>query len=215
MSGDVARRPAAMTRAGARTSSAVCTKLSATRSTPSARPNRRSSTSFAVSADAGSAHARRVDALVLRRARRRSRPPSSRPRSPSLARPAARSGRRRAAGGRRAATDRDQLGVRASKMRPGRAGASPVAMRSVVAVRRACSGRPPASGPVRIFGPLRSCRMATDAARRSAAARMRRTTCRVRLVRAVREVEPEHVDAGRDQRVELSHPCRRPGRRWR
>ena len=43
----------------------VCTKLSATMSTPSDRPNLRSSISFAVSAAAGSSTPGRVDALVL------------------------------------------------------------------------------------------------------------------------------------------------------
>ena len=49
-------RPASPMIARARaTSSAVCTKLRATKSTPSLRPKRRSSTSLSVSADAGSA----------------------------------------------------------------------------------------------------------------------------------------------------------------
>ncbi len=55
---------------------------------------------------------------------------------------------------------------------------------------------------MRIFGPPRSWRIATSRPARAAAARMRANVARLRLVRAVREVQAEDVGAGRDERVE-------------
>ena len=64
-------------------------------------------------------------------------------------------------------------------------------------------GRPPSSRPVRIFGPPRSCRIATSRPARAAPPRARARTSRAcDLVRAVREVEPDDVGAGGDERVE-------------
>ena len=71
------------------------------------------------------------------------------------------------------------------------------------------SGRSPASGPVRIFGPLRSCMMATCRPACDAISRMRAKLSACDCVGAVREVEPEHVDAGGDERVE--HVAARAG----
>ena len=44
---------------------------------------------------------------------------------------------------------------------------------------------------------------------------MRAKRLGVRLVRAVREVQPEHVDAGGNQRVEHFAAARWQDRRWR
>ena len=53
----------------------------------------------------------------------------------------------------------------------------------------------PASGPVRIFGPLRSCMIATCRPACAATLADAREGLGMRLVRAVREVEPEDIDA--------------------
>ena len=63
-------------------------------------------------------------------------------------------------------------------------------------------GAPFSSRPVRIFGPLRSCSTATERPPAIGGGADARVDRGVRLVRAVREVEPEDVDAGGDQLVE-------------
>ena len=64
--------------------------------------------------------------------------------------------------------------------------------------RRRCSstGRRPFSRPVRIFGPLRSCSIDTTFVARAAAARILVKRLGVRLVSAVRKIQPADVDAG-------------------
>ena len=66
-----------------------------------------------------------------------------------------------------------------------------------VAGREACSGAAAFERPVRILGPLRSCRMATWRPARSPAARTRAISVRMLVVRAMREVQPEHVGSRR------------------
>src|SRR5687768_4107939 len=63
------------------------------------------------------------------------------------------------------------------KIRPGSPGESPAAMRRV-SPSVSVNDPPPATGPVRIFGPLRSCRIATGRARRPAASRIASNTSR-------------------------------------
>ena len=78
---------------------------------------------------------------------------------------------------------------------PGPPTSSPVAMRSV---SPGCSGIgcPPWSVPVRIFGPARSWRIATDAvARARRAGRIRSNVDAVGVVSPVREIQPEEIDA--------------------
>ncbi len=152
-----AERPASdMTRWARITSSAVCTKLNATKSTPSSRPKRRSAASFSVTDDAGkrtpgalmplcSPNEPPVTTTVVSSAgdvpttRSSILPSSSRSRSPSRA-------------------ERTSSAY-CVETRPGPPTASPASIRSS---SPSCSsnGCPPGSGPVRIFGPLRSCMMA-------------------------------------------------------
>ena len=75
-------------------------------------------------------------------------------------------------------------------------------------------GRPPARRPVRIFGPLRSCRIATCRPAVAAAARIVRDALGVLLVGAVGEVEAEDVDACGDE-VGDGRGTAVPGRVWR
>ncbi len=71
------------------------------------------------------------------------------------------------------------------------------------------SGFPPLSGPVRIFGPLRSCRRATQRRASAAAWRTRAMAWAWLCVRAVREIKPEDVDAGGDQLANAGFAARR------
>ena len=195
-----ARRPPPSAGAPAAGRPRVCTKLSATMSTPSDRPNCRSSTSFGVIADAGSATPGALMPLCS---------PSAPPSTTVVCDLACRRSRRRAArsGRRRAAADRPACTLRARpsnvvEMRPGPPTKSPVAMRERVARRRASIGRPPSSGRCGSSDrrdPAGSRRRGRRAPRR---ARTRANVARVRLVRAVREIQADDVDAGGDQRVE-------------
>ena len=65
MMGHVGRPASAATARARAMSSADCTKLSATRSTPAARPKRRSASSLSVMPAGRQRHVRRVDPLVL------------------------------------------------------------------------------------------------------------------------------------------------------
>ena len=78
---------------------------------------------------------------------------------------------------------------------------------------RARSAAPPSSGPVRIFGPLRSCITATAGRSPSAAGPNRVIGRGVRFVRSVREVQPEHVHAGGSSSRSTLGRCW--ARRWR
>ena len=119
-------------------------------------------------------------------------------------RPAARCGRRRAAADRPVAPRAPDL-RRWSRRGPARPSSSPVTISSV-SPRPACSGPPPSSRPVRIFGPLRSCRIATwRPARRRRAAYAARCSSAWSRVRAVREVQPEDVGARRRSARRSAH----------
>ena len=200
-----APNPAATSRTRMR-SAADCTKLSATQSTPWAIPNCRSSTSFSVRLEAGSVT---PGALM----------PLCSPSGPPLrtvgddlvavayARPAARASRRRAGDGRRGAPTAPAARRSSTRARP----ADEVARGD--AQRRPVLELDGAAALERAGADLRAAQVLQDghdrAPSRSAAARMRRTTARVRLVRAVREVEAEDVDAGGDEVVELRRRCHR------
>ena len=212
-SGTSAPWPSAISCRARRRSAAVCTKLSATMSTPSDRPNFRSSTSFGVIADVGSAHARRVDALVLAELAALDHASCwiSVPSAGLDAQLDAAVGEQQAIAGLHAL--REPVECRGDPARLRRR-TSPVAMRERVAGLRARSG-----GRLRAAGAdLRAAKILED---RHLAVRAfgRRPHAgergRVRLVRAVREVQAEDVGAGGDQRVEHRRRCRSRGRPWR
>ena len=114
--------------------------------------------------------------------------------------PAARSARRPAAAGRRGSLTGSaaRTACRRPRCSPG---LSPAAMRSVCP-GDSVNGWPPSSGPVRIFGPLRSCMTATVPAGRLRRVAHGRIVPGVRLVRSVREVQPEDIDAAGEQRAQ-------------
>ena len=190
MSGTSCPPAAVDDRRAASRSAALCTKLSATRSTPSERPNRRSSASLGVSAEAGSAtpgalmplccaERRAVDYGGVDRGSRR------------VDRHATRRGRRPAAdpdhGARRAP-------VRAYVVdtRPGPPSKSPV-----VDHQRVADGQRDGRAPGQPSGSnLRTTQILEDGHGPSRPLRGLAHACvagRVRVVRAVREIQPHDV----------------------
>ena len=193
-----------------RMSAAICTKLSATMSTPSARPKRRSSRVLRGEPRGGQRHPGALMPLC----------------SPSCAavdhrrldlravgrdRPAARRGRRRAAA-RRPAARCAPAARRSWRPGPARPTSSPVA---IISGSPGCSGigRPPASRPVRIFGPAQVLQDRDVRARPRAAA----SRTRVKLAACVSCVPCEKFRRKTStpaaiERVERRRACRRPGR---
>ena len=177
----------------------ICTKLTATRSTPSDSPKRRSSASFGVIADAGRCTPGAVMPLC----------------SPSA--PAVDDGRLNLAG-RRSPSTRSSISPSASSRRsPGGRSARGHRMSWRRGPGRRCRRRWRSSAvrrrAARSAGRLRACRSGSSdrrdpaesppPGRRAAPRRGRaRYVARVRLVRAVREIQPDDVDARGDERVE-------------
>ena len=216
-----------MTAARAGTSSAVCTKLSATKSTPSSRPNRRSAASFSVTADAGSGTPGALMPLCSP-----SGPPSTTSstarRRRCARRRAARSCRRPAAADRRAAPSGSSSAI-GREDPPGPPTSSPARDPQLVSARAARAACRRGSGPVRIFGPLRSCMIATwrpaargrlanraeSGARAIRACRARNSAgTRRRRRRAAPRASPGAADAGPTVATilvwRMSRSCRRP-----
>ena len=190
-------RPALAVTARARAmSSADCTKLRATKSTPAARPNAQVRFVFRGDTRRRERHVWRVDPLVLTQFA------------------AVDHARHNAVAFDRLHSELEMTviqqetvgrlqGCRERGVRSGNESRSARAKEPMPISRRSpglmINGTPPSSSPVRIFGPLKSCRIATsfgNGLRRAPNQADGGFVCgRI----AVREIQPEHVDARPDQ----------------
>ena len=180
-------------------------------STPSASPNRTSSASFGRQTRRRQRHAGGVDPLALAERRAVHHASCESPRHHSRS-PAGRSGRRPAAGpgpaGRRAPAAR-----RSWRPDPGCPRNHRWRSQFITAPQRDRGAAREAARPdLRAAQVLQHGNDAPGPIRSRTQPRIGRGVC---LVRTVREIEPEHVDAREHQLVERRHRCRWPARAWR